>query len=88
MLSYDENCNQAGAQPDIFIWGATGGASFAIRGAVNGLCKTFRKRPEKFGGATGGSGEIWGSSPLGTPLAPPLYPHKTREEIEEPNDSN
>jgi len=25
--------------------GATGGASFATRGAVNGLCSTFRKRP-------------------------------------------
>ena len=25
--------------------GATGGASFATRGAVNGLCRTFRKRP-------------------------------------------
>jgi len=37
-----------------------GGASFATRGAVNGLCSTFRKRPEKF----------WGGS--GTPLAPPL----------------
>ena len=43
--------------------GATGGASFATRGAVNGLCRTFRKRPtpvawchaENFGGATGGA---------------------------------
>jgi len=34
-----------GAEPDIFIWGATGGASFATRGAVNGLCRTFIKRP-------------------------------------------
>jgi len=25
--------------------GATGGASFATRGAVNGLCRAFRKRP-------------------------------------------
>jgi len=25
--------------------GATGGASFATRGAVNGRCRTFRKRP-------------------------------------------
>ena len=34
-----------GAEPDISIWGATGGASFATRGADNGLCRTFRKRP-------------------------------------------
>jgi len=27
-----------GAEPDILIWGATGGASFATKGAVNGLC--------------------------------------------------
>jgi len=54
----------AGAEPDIFIWGAAGGASFATRGAVNGLCRTFRKRPEKF----------WGAVALpGTPLAPPLH---------------
>ena len=43
--------------------GATGGASFATRGAVNGLCRTFRKRPEKFWGGPakilGGSGPPW-----------------------------
>ena len=51
--------------------GATGGARFATRGAVNGLCRTFRKRPGKFlGGHCGGSG------PPGTPLAPPLAPTK------------
>jgi len=33
-----------------FHLGGTGGASFATRGAVNGLCRTFRKRPEKFWG--------------------------------------
>jgi len=38
--------------------GTTGGASFATRGAVNGLCRTFRKRPEKFWEAV-------------APLAPP-----------------
>jgi len=26
------------------LGGATGGASFATRGAVDGLCRTFRKR--------------------------------------------
>ena len=55
----------AGAEPDIFIWGATGGASFATRGAVNGLCRTFRKRPEKFWGARQ---NFWGAV---APLAPP-----------------
>jgi len=57
------------------LWGATGGASFATRGAVNGLCKTFRKRPKKFGGALGGSGKILGGSGPPCPwhpLAPPL----------------
>jgi len=68
------NVKRAGAEPDIFIWGATGGASFATRGAVNGLCRTFRKRPEKFGGATVGARQNFGGAvaPPGTPLAPPL----------------
>ena len=56
-----------GAEPDIFIWGVTGGASFATRGAANRLCRTFRKRPENFwGGHWGdqakfsrGSGPPW-----------------------------
>jgi len=54
--------------------GATGGASFATRGAVNDLCRTFRKRPEKFWwGHWGGQAKFWeGSGPPGTPLAPPL----------------
>jgi len=50
----------AGAETDIFIWGATGGASFAKRGAVNGLCRTFRKRPEKFWKVTGGTRQNFG----------------------------
>ena len=60
----------AGTEPDIFVWGATGGVSFAIRGAVNGLCRTFRERPEKFwGGHWGGPGKnLRGQRP---PLAPP-----------------
>jgi len=65
----------AGAEPDIFILGGgTGGASFATRGAVNGLCRTFRKRPENFwGGHWGGQAKFWGGSgPPGTSLAPPL----------------
>ena len=44
---------------------ATGGASFATRGAVNGLCRTFRKRPEKF---WGGQAKFWGAvAPLASP---------------------
>jgi len=39
--------------------GATGGASFATRGAANGLYRTFRKRPENFLGVPlGGPGKI------------------------------
>jgi len=60
---------EAGADPDIFIWGTTGGASFAIRGAVNGLCRTFRKRPENFGGATGGARQNFGEA-----VVPPGIP--------------
>ena len=37
------------------LGGATGGDSFATRGAANGLCRTFRKTLEKFwGGHWGG----------------------------------
>ena len=47
----------------IFSFGvATGGASFATRGAVNGVCRTFRKRPEKFWGATGGARQNFGGA--------------------------
>jgi len=73
-----------GRSQTISFGGATGGATFATRGAVNGLCRTFRKIPtpvawrhaENFGGATGGPGTIFGGS--GSPwhpLAPPLVPH-------------
>jgi len=65
--------------------GATGGVNFATRGAVNGLCRTFRKRPtpvarrhaENFGGATGRAKQNLGGEvpPPGTPLAPPLSRH-------------
>ena len=59
--------------------GATGGASFATRGAVNGLCRTFRKRPtpvawrhaENFRGATGGSRQNLGGH------WPPWHPHSS-----------
>ena len=66
-----------GAEPDIFIGGGTGGASFATRGAVNGLCMTFRKRSEKFWGGHWGSQAKFGRVvvPPGTPLAPPLGVH-------------
>jgi len=49
--------------------GTTGGASFATRGAVNGLCRTFRKRPENFWGATRGARQNFGVAVA--PLAPP-----------------
>ena len=53
-----------------FLWGATGGASFATRGAINGLCRTFRKRPEKcWGGHWGGQANFLGGS--GLPWHPP-----------------
>ena len=61
-----------GGARHLHLGGATGGASFATRGAVNGLCRTFRKRPEKFlGGHWGGAGKIWGGQ--WPPLAPPLF---------------
>jgi len=53
--------------------GATGGASFATRGAVNGLCRTFRKRPEKFGGGTGGARQNFGGA-----MSPPGSAPATR----------
>ena len=57
--------------------GATGGASFATRGAVNGLCRTFRKRPTEryliLMGLLRGPGKILGGQcPPPAPLAPPL----------------
>jgi len=69
----------SGAEPDIFIWGDTGGASFATRGAVNGLCRTFRKRPEKF---WGGQAKFWGAMPPRHPpsSAPALCPSTDRHE--------
>ena len=64
-------CADQGRSQTFSFGGATRGARFATRGAVNGLCRTFRKRPGKFlGGHCGGSG------PPGTPLAPPLAPTK------------
>jgi len=58
-----------GAEPDIFTWGATGGASFATRGAVNGLCRTLKKKPEKFWGGTRGARQNFGGQ--WSPLEPP-----------------
>jgi len=66
-------CCCQGRSQTFSFGGVTGGASFATRGAVNGLCGTFRKRPEKFWGVTGGPGKFLGGvAPPGTPLAPPL----------------
>ena len=57
--------------------GATGGASFATRGAVNGLCRTSMQwhgvTRKIFGGPLEGPGKmLGGSGSPGTPLAPPL----------------
>ena len=71
--SVDDISHQGRSQTFSF-GGTTGEASFATRGAANGLCRTFRKRPEKFGGGhCGGQAKFLGdSAPPGTPLAPPL----------------
>jgi len=62
--------NTQGRSQTFSFGGATEGASFATRGAVNGLCRTFRKRPEKF---WGGQAKFWRAVvPPGTPLVPPL----------------
>jgi len=54
------------SERDLKIFGGTtGGARFATRGAVNGLCRTFRKRPENF---WGDQAKFWGAV---APLAPP-----------------
>jgi len=58
-----------GGARHLHLGGATGGASFATRGAVNGLCRTFRKRPEKFWGGTGEARQNFGGAVA--PLAPP-----------------
>ena len=65
---------QQGRSQTFSFGGATGGASFATRGAVNGLCRTFRKRPEKFWGARQNFGEA--VPPPGTPPSsvPDLQP--------------
>ena len=71
-----------GRSQTFFLGGATGGASFATRGAVNGLCRTFRMRPEKFWRATGGARQnFWGAVAILAPTssAPgPRYPHSSR----------
>ena len=58
---------------DIFIWGATGGACFATRGAVNGLCRTSMQWHDVtrkiLGGHWGGQAKFWGGS--GLPWHPP-----------------
>ena len=60
--------------------GATGGASFATRRAVNGLCRTFKKRPTErdliLGGPLGVQAKFGVVvAPPGTHLASPLSPN-------------
>ena len=58
MKGSQEGASMQGRSQTFSFGGATGGASFATRGAVNGLCRTFRKRPEK----CWGPGKILGGS--------------------------
>jgi len=74
VFGYKAGVTGQGRSQTFSFGGATGMASFATRGAVNGLCRTFRKRPEKFWGGSGGARQnFWGEvAPPGIPLAPPL----------------
>jgi len=63
-----QTCGQGRSQTFSFE-GATGGASFATRGAVSGLCRTFKKRPEKFWWARQNFGGQW--PPLATRSSAP-----------------
>ena len=50
---------------NLHLGAATGGASVVTREAVNGLCRIFRKRPEKFWVSTWGQAKfLVGSDPL------------------------
>ena len=76
-LSICLQLRQQGRSQTFSFGGATGGASFATRGAVNGLCRTsmqWHDVTRKIWGATGGARKnFWGAvAPPGTPLAPPL----------------
>jgi len=64
---------EAGAEPDIFIWGGHWWGQFCNKGSCQWSVQdfqkeTYRKKPN-FGGATGGPGKIWGGQ--WPPLAPP-----------------
>ena len=65
-LSVLQSCNTStqGRSQIFSFGGATGGASFATRWAVNGLCRTFRKRPTPVAWCHaknfGGPGKIFG----------------------------
>jgi len=70
-------CCKQGRSQTFSFGGATGGASFATRGAVNGLCRTFRKRPTErdliLGEPLGGPGKIFGRKwpPCHPPISAP-----------------
>jgi len=80
IVRFDAHPTHQGRSETFSFGGGTGGASCATRGAVNGLCRTFRKKPEKFWGATGGSGKIFGGQwlPLAPPYLRPCYSLVTR----------
>ena len=59
-------CKWQGRSQTFSFGGATGGASFATRGAVNGLCRTFRKSSENFLGGHWGARQNFGGA-----VAPP-----------------
>jgi len=67
LVSVSRLCIRGGARH--FPLGGTGGPSFATRGAVNRLFRTFRKTPGKFWGGTGGGRQNFGGQ--WAPLTPP-----------------
>jgi len=78
----DRHGPSQGRSQTFWFGGATGGASFATRGAVNGLClialNNFNAVAWRHAENFGGPGKIFGGSgPPGIPLAPPLVLHQS-----------
>ena len=74
----DRRMDRVGAR-HFHLGGGTGGVSFATRGAVNGLCRTFKMRPTErdliLGGALGEpSKNLWKKlPPCYSPSSAPAY---------------